>query len=128
MKPKPISTLRNGGRMKKLNVGEEAFALQLRAEKIPFKREYRFCERRWKFDFAFPERMFAVEIEGGIWSRGRHTRPQGYINDMEKYNAASALGWKVWRFTPEQIKSGIPIKTVSDFFYPKTAKENINEI
>ena len=58
--------------------------------------------RKWRFDFAVPSLMIAIEIEGGVYSRGRHTRGKGYINDMEKYNAAQLLGWQVFRFTPQQ--------------------------
>ncbi len=47
--------------------------------------------------------MVAVEIEGGIWTGGRHTRGKGYQGDMEKYNAAQLYGWKVLRYTPDQI-------------------------
>jgi|SRR5690625_1098981 len=59
--------------------------------------------RRWRFDFAIPSHKIAIEKEGGVWTRGRHTRGKGYIGDMEKYNNATALGWRVLRFTPDQI-------------------------
>lgn len=50
-------------------------------------KEYRFCQRRkWRFDYAAPQHRVALEVEGGVWSRGRHTRPQGFLGDMEKYN------------------------------------------
>jgi very-short-patch-repair endonuclease len=69
--------------------------------------EVRFAPpRRWRFDYAFKPQMVAVEIEGGAFSRGRHTRGAGFIADMEKYNTAVALGWKVLRFTPSQVKDG----------------------
>ena len=65
--------------------------------------EYKFCEgRKWRFDFANPDYMIAVEIEGGIWIKGRHNRASGYIKDMEKYNKAVLLGWKVLRYSPQQ--------------------------
>lgn len=54
--------------------------------------------RRWRFDFAWPSLMVAVEIEGGIFVAGRHVRPSGFIKDCEKYNAAAANGWLVLRF------------------------------
>ena len=59
--------------------------------------------RKWKFDCAWPDRMIAVEIEGGIWIRGRHNRGAGYLKDMEKYNAAAKLGWRVFRFGTGQV-------------------------
>src|SRR2546421_11079574 len=65
--------------------------------------EFRFCERKWRFDFAFVDKKVAVEIDGGIWNRGRHVRGTGYILDMEKINEAQRLGWKIFRFTPQQM-------------------------
>lgn len=66
--------------------------------------EYYFHEvRKWRIDFAWPEKKVAVEIEGGIWSGGRHVRPQGYIKDMEKYNSLVLHGWLLLRFTPNEI-------------------------
>lgn len=59
--------------------------------------------RKWRFDYALPEHMIAVEVEGGVWTSGRHTRPQGFINDMEKYNAATVMGWRVLRVTPDDL-------------------------
>lgn len=68
------------------------------------KREYRFHPvRKWKFDFAYPERMVAVEAEGGVFSGGRHTRGMGFVNDCEKYNMAVLMGWKVLRYTSKDI-------------------------
>lgn len=66
--------------------------------------EYRFHpRRRWRFDFAWAQRKVALEIEGGVWTQGRHTRGQGYLRDLEKYNAAAVIGWRVLRLTPQQI-------------------------
>lgn len=68
------------------------------------EREYRFCDlRRWKFDYAWPERRLAVELEGGVWVGGRHVRGKGYINDCEKYGTAALMGWLVIRLPPDLI-------------------------
>lgn len=87
---------------------EALFLIHLKAEQLPApEREYRFHgQRRWRFDFAWPDQMLAVEIEGGIWTNGRHTRGSGYEADAEKYNAAAELGWTVLRFTPRFVRSG----------------------
>src|SRR5216684_2330146 len=75
--------------------------------------EFRFHpERRWRFDFAYPDVKIGIEIEGGVWSGGRHTRGKGFILDCEKYNEAQILGWKVLRFTPSQVLSGIAFATI----------------
>ena len=59
--------------------------------------------RRWRFDFCHPVLKIAVEVEGAVWVRGRHTRGSGFLKDMEKYNAAVLLGWKVLRYETKQI-------------------------
>lgn len=67
--------------------------------------EYRFDEsRRWRFDFAWPDKRVAVEIDGGAWMNGRHTRGGGFEKDLEKLNAAVYLGWRVYRFTPGMLE------------------------
>lgn len=62
-------------------------------------------DRRWRFDFADWASMVAIEIEGGVFVRGRHSRGKGMIADMEKYNAATSMGWRVFRVTPGQFGS-----------------------
>lgn len=59
--------------------------------------------RRWRFDYAIPEHRIALEVEGGVWTGGRHTRPQGFLGDIEKYNTATLMGWRVFRTTPDDL-------------------------
>lgn len=68
--------------------------------------EFALPERLWRFDLAFPTLMVAFEIEGGIWTRGRHTRGRGFLADIEKYNEANLRGWCVVRVTPGMIDDG----------------------
>lgn len=66
--------------------------------------EFAFSDkRRWRFDFAHRPSMVAIEIEGGVWSGGRHTSGSGFTKDCEKYNQAALMGWAVFRLTPNQI-------------------------
>lgn len=85
---------------------EELLAWQMKTAEIPAPvREHRFHEtRKFRFDFAWPDRKLAVEVEGGIYGRGRHTRPRGFTNDCTKYNLAAAAGWTVLRFTPGMVR------------------------
>lgn len=87
---------------------EELLAFQVKAAKLPEPaREFRFYPaRRWRADFAWKEFMLLVECEGGTWTGGRHTRGRGFADDCTKYNHAALEGWKVLRFTSEQVKSG----------------------
>jgi hypothetical protein len=52
----------------------------------------------------------ALEIDGAVWTQGRHTRGSGYVKDMEKLNAAAELGWRVFRYTPQMVESGAAIR------------------
>lgn len=93
--------------------GEVTLARDLRALKIGFEQEYKFHpERNWRADFLITGSKILIEVEGGIWSGGRHTRGKGFIADMEKYNAAAVMGFKVLRFDTQQVKSGLAIRQI----------------
>lgn len=67
--------------------------------------ELRFAPpRKWRFDRAWPDAKIAVEIDGGTWMGGRHSRGEGYSNDCEKLNHAVLMGWRVLRYTSDMIK------------------------
>jgi very-short-patch-repair endonuclease len=86
----------------------------IRGDSLPEpEREYRFHDsRKWRFDFAWPDQMLAVEIEGGQWIRGRHNRPKGLEQDAEKYNAAMIDGWTVIRVTTSMVHDGRALDAV----------------
>ena len=68
--------------------------------------ELRFAPpRRWRFDFAWPFERVALEVDGGIWSRGRHARGSGIAKEHEKFNAAAARGWRIFRATPQGVSN-----------------------
>lgn len=67
-------------------------------------KEYRFYKpRMWRFDYALPAHKIAIEVEGGVWTRGRHVRPVGFLNDITKYNTAALCGWRLFRTTPQKL-------------------------
>ncbi len=79
------------------------------------EREYRFAPpRRYRADFAYPEKMLLIEVEGGVWVHGAHTRGGHYNSDCEKYNLATVNGWRVLRFTSNMIKDGSALKTIEE--------------
>lgn len=86
---------------------EDILALQIKREGLPVpEREYRFHRhRKWKFDFAYVDQKLAFEVEGGIWRRGggAHSSGLAIIRDIEKYNAGTMMGWRVFRLHSEMI-------------------------
>ena len=73
--------------------------LAMLARDIPDPRpEFKFAlPRKWRFDYAWPDALLAVEIEGGLYKGGRHQTLNGFVDDAEKYEAALLQGWSVYR-------------------------------
>ncbi|MFN4366895.1 MAG: hypothetical protein ACK4GA_04670 [Acinetobacter sp.] len=95
------------------NEFEAKLAGELKTLKIEFEQEFEFHpKRKWRADFHLVGKKILVEVEGGIWSGGRHTRGKGYIGDIEKYNAATMMGYQVIRFSTDQVKSGLAIQQI----------------
>ena len=95
------------------NEFEAKLARELKTLKIEFEQEFEFHpKRKWRADFHLVGKKILVEVEGAIWSGGRHTRGKGYIGDMEKYNAATMMGYQVIRFSTDQVKSGHAIQQI----------------
>lgn len=112
-KHKPVSYAARNQTSKRYH---DQFVLQCKAHGLPDPvPEYKFHPiRKWRFDFAWfddkAEVYVAMEIEGGLFVNGRHSRGRTMINDMEKYNNATLLGWKVYRFSTDEIKNGEAVK------------------
>ena len=72
--------------------------------KVECVKEFKFHPvRKWRCDYAVPEYKIALEVEGGVWTGGRHTSPKGFLGDIEKYNTATLMGWRVFRTTPDDL-------------------------
>lgn len=95
---------------------EAIFADQVSIAGLPCPtREHRFHPvRRWLFDFAWPVFRLALEIEGGLYHKGRHTTLSGFTKDCEKYNVATLMGWRVLRVTGAQVKSGEALNWIQE--------------
>lgn len=80
---------------------------------IPAEAEHVFAPgRRWRMDYAWPAHRVGLEVDGGIWTKGRHTRGAGWLKDTEKLNTAACLGWRMLRCTPQQLATPEMIATV----------------
>lgn len=60
-------------------------------------------KRKWRLDYCHIATRTAIELEGGAYSKGRHTRGKGFVADCEKYNAAAALGYTVFRLATGMV-------------------------
>lgn len=66
--------------------------------------------RLWRFDWACPSLMIAVEFHGAVHRQGRHTRGVGFLEDREKMREAQILGWIVLEYqTPRKLADMRPV-------------------
>ena len=93
---------------------EDDLLIQITAANLPIpEKEYRFHPvRKWRVDFCYPADHIAIEVEGGTWSGGRHTRGSGFEKDCEKYNELALTGFYLYRFTSTMIYSGTALETI----------------
>ncbi|NRA60837.1 MAG: hypothetical protein HRU25_07970 [Psychrobium sp.] len=86
--------------------------------------EVRFHDkRRWRFDYAWPDSFVALEIHGGVFSKGRHTRGKGFTEDRVKMNSAQLLGWIVIEATTDQVKQGLMVTWLRQAFKLRKEQE-----
>lgn len=88
-------------------------------------REVRFHPtRRWRFDFADPERKIAYEVQGGLYqARSGHRSHDGVKRDAEKLNAAQLLGWRVFQITTYTLKDAEYMTELAQWHRRQPTKE-----
>jgi very-short-patch-repair endonuclease len=93
---------------------EERLAFQLKAVNAPlFDRQFRICpERRFLADFYFAKQRLVVEVDGGGWTNGRHSRGYGIERDAEKSALIAAMPARLMRVTPKQINNGSALEWI----------------
>ena len=70
--------------------------------------------RRFRIDFAWPDLKLAVEVQGGLWTRGRHSRPMGIVKDYEKFNLLTLHGWRVLLLTSLDVRGEKGLEMIRD--------------
>lgn len=92
------------------NECERILAYQAQADGLPpFRQNFRFyLGRKFEIDIAWPDHRVGCEINGGVWNSktGAHGSPLKILRDLEKSNLLVMEGWKVLRFTPDQVRAG----------------------
>ena len=85
--------------------------------------EHRFHEHRmWRFDLAWPDRLVAVEVQGGLFSGGRHNRGRQMLDEYEKGNEAATMGWRVIHVTPDALATAGTVETLKKAFVYRVEK------
>ena len=93
---------------------ETLLAVQLEQAGIPFEREFVLAPpRKYRADF-YVARDLLIEVEGGAWIGGRHSRGSGMENDCEKSALAAARGYRFMRVTPAQVDDGRALAWIRD--------------
>lgn len=118
--------IKKAARQKLVEQHRREFRVWCRANGLPNPtHEHEFAKqshrRRWAFDWSWADvdgGGVALEIEGGVHSNGRHVRPSGYLGDVEKYNAASQLGWRLIRVTPATLFANATLELLRAALHP----------
>lgn len=85
--------------------------------------EYRFAPpRRWRFDWAWVDERVALEVQGGLFTGGRHARGPALLREHEKLNRAAALGWRLCFVIPAQVDNGEAVLIVETALAPVVAR------
>ena len=81
--------------------------------------EFRFdLSRLWRFDYAWPDQKIALEVDGGLFTKGKHARGAGIIQDHEKRNEAAIYGWRVLVCSPVDRTNGKIINVLRQILKP----------
>lgn len=120
-RPRTVSLVREAPAPEPPAVPVSRFERLLRSVGLPTPvREHRFhAVRRWRFDYAWPEQRVALEVDGGVWTGGRHTRGAGFIKDMEKLNTATVAGWRVVRVVPSKLCASATVGMLEALLVPE---------
>jgi hypothetical protein len=82
--------------------------------------EFQFDDnRKWRFDFAFSpyESKVALEVQGGLFIGGRHSRGPALLKEHEKLNAAAIAGWRILYTTPDQLCMQETVEMIKSALY-----------
>lgn len=83
---------------------QERLAILKDKTNLDWVAEHRFhATRKWRMDFAQLDHKIYIEIQGGIFVQGRHSRGAGMLKDFEKFNHAVLDGWRLILTTPQDF-------------------------
>lgn len=100
----PLQKIVNAAKRTKLQDAFYNTWVMIGGDRNFWQTEYKFHpDRRYRFDFANVDRMIAVEVNGGQWTKSGHSTGRGLQRDAEKLNLAQSLGWTVYVLTTSML-------------------------
>ena len=106
----------------------DTLVFQCKVAKLPVPQtEFQFhATRKWKADVCWPyiTNPLIVEVDGGLYVNGGHTRGAAREKDYERDAEALKLGYRILRVSPGQVKSGKAILWLQDLLYGEKQAEN----
>ena len=73
------------------------------------ERQYLIVEdKAWRLDFAWPQFMLAIEVDGGNWIRGSHTRASDYV----RRRAIVGHNWRCYSYHTDELASAEGLREV----------------
>lgn len=97
---------------------EDALAFQMRIAglPVPIPQFMPIPGRKLAFDFGFPDWRLLIEVQGGIWTKGKHGRGSGIIQDQDKLNLAVLNGYFTLQFSVNHIDDGTALRVIQRAF------------
>ena len=69
--------------------------------------------RKWRLDIAWPEERVVLEVQGGIFIQGRHSRGAALLKEWEKLNTLAGMGWRVLYCQPKDVCTGAMVEVIA---------------
>jgi hypothetical protein len=78
--------------------------------------------KRYRLDFAHLQSKVGVEIQGGVYNRGRHVTGSGYERDCKKYNLAYTSEWTIFLLTNAMAKDSAWLSLIAAHIVARVAR------
>lgn len=77
------------------------------------QKELQFARPRlWRFDWAYADRMIAIEYQGGNYTGKGHNTIKNLRNDYEKFTEAALRGWTLILIDSGSVRDGSAVAWV----------------
>ena len=75
--------------------------------------EYKFHPvRRWRADLCWIPQKLILEVQGGIFIQGRHSRGAAMLKEWEKLNTACGMGYRFLFCQPKDLMGAETVEQI----------------